>query len=133
MNFLLVIPHYISWHYTKGVIGLISLCKDFAGFIWNFFSVQLLLKTLITPFKRLDVKARNKFNLADFFSALVTNIIMRVVGMVLRTFFIVSGLFVLILFMILFGMFFIIWFLLPFILLAMLVGGIIAMFKIPQI
>lgn len=133
MNFLLIFPHYISWHYTRGLSDLIRLYKNIIWFIWNFFSIKVFLKTILSPFKRLDVRARNKFNLEDVFSAIVTNLLMRILGFVLRSFFIILGLLIEILFIVTAVVFFILWLLVPFILLAMLVAGFIAMIKIKRI
>ncbi len=133
MNFLLIFPHYISWHYTRGLSDLIRLCKNIIWFIWNFFSIKVFLKTLLSPFKRLDVRARNKFSVEDVFSALVTNMLMRILGFILRSFFIVLGLSIEIIFIVAALVFFIVWLLVPFILLAMLVAGFIAMIKIKRI
>ncbi len=133
MNFLLIFPHYISWHYTRGLSDLIRLCKNIIWFIWNFFSIKVFLKTLLSPFKRLDVRARNKFSVEDIFSALVTNMLMRILGFILRSFFIVLGLSIEIIFIAAALVFFIVWLLVPFILLAMLVAGFIAMIKIKRI
>jgi len=133
MNFLLIIPHYISWHYTKAISDLIGLFKNFIWFLWNFFSIKLLLKTLFLPFKKLNVQRTKRFDLEDFFSALVTNFLMRLIGFGIRLMFIVMGIFSLICFIFLYAMFFIIWFMLPLLILSMFVLGFIALIKIPRL
>lgn len=133
MNFLLIAPHYISWHYTKAVSDLIGIFKNFIWFIWNMFSIKILLQTLFVPFQKLSVKSTKRFDIQDFFSALVTNLLMRLVGFGIRSFFIVLGLFSLIFFILFSSLFFVIWLILPFILLGMFVLGVISTLKIPNL
>jgi len=133
MNFLLIFPHYISWHYTKAISDLLGLFKNFARFIWTFFSIKLLLQTLFVPFQKLSVKRTKKLDLEDFFSALVTNLLMRLIGFIIRTFFIVIGLFSMIFYVLAYSVLFIIWIVLPLVILSMFVLGLIALLKIPQI
>ncbi len=133
MNFLLIVPHYISWHYTKGVSDLIALFKNLVWFIWNFFSVQILLQTLFVPFQKLSVKSTKRFDIEGFFSALVTNLLMRVVGFFVRGLFIVMGIFSLVVFVLGFAVFFLIWMAMPLLLVSIFVLGIYALFKFPQV
>lgn len=133
MNFLLIFPHYISWHYTKAISDLVGLFKNFLWFIWNFFSIQLLLKTLFVPFKKLNVARTKRFDLEDFFSALVTNLLMRLVGFFVRGIFIIMGVFSLVLFIVAYAIFFILWLALPLLLLSMFVAGVIAILRIQNI
>lgn len=133
MNFLLIAPHYISWHYTKAISDLIGIFKNFTWFIWNMFSIKVLLQTLFMPFQKLSVKSTKRFDLEDFFSSLVTNLLMRFVGFGIRSFFIVLGLASLFFFVMFSTIFFIIWLMLPLILLGMFVLGIFSAFKIPNL
>lgn len=133
MNFLLIAPHYISWHYTKAISDLINLFKDFTWFIWNMFSIKILLKTLFVPFQKLSVKSTKKFDIQEYFSALATNLLMRLLGFVMRTFFIVLGLLSLVFFTALSAIFFLVWLVLPLILIGMFVLGVVASFKISKI
>jgi hypothetical protein len=133
MNFLLIFPHYISWHYTKAISDLIGLFKNFARFIWTFFSIKLLLQTLFVPFQKLSVKRTKKLDLEDFFSALVTNLLMRIIGFIIRSFFIAIGIFSMIFFVIAYSVLFMIWMVLPLVLLSMFVLGLIAILKVPQV
>lgn len=130
MSFLSIIPQYISWHYTRGFMEVILLFKNFSWFIWNFFSVKVLFKTLFYPFKRLDIKSRG-FNPEAFFESLATNTLMRLLGFVLRSFFIILGIVTLIAFFLFSIIFIFVWTILPFVLLGMFVLGFITIFKSP--
>ncbi len=133
MNFLLIIPHYISWHYTKALRDLIELFKNLVTFIWNLFSINILFKTLFVPFQKLSAKRTKGFDLEDFFSVLVTNLLMRFVGFLIRSMFIVMGLFLLAVFVMGFAVFFLLWMILPLILLSMISLGLVALFKAQKI
>lgn len=128
MNMLLIVPHYIAWHYSRGITSYLGRWRDFLWFGWNFFSIGILFKTLLTPFERLGEKSK-KFDPEKMLEALATTLIMRVVGLVVRSFFIALGLLSL-LAMIIFGALgFLLWLSLPFVLLAMLITGVIAFFS----
>lgn len=130
MNPFLIVPHYISWHYTIGVGGYISLIKTFAWFLWNFFSIEVLFKTLFTPFQRLKETSKGSgFDLEAFFSALVTTLIMRLVGFFFRSFIIILGLITIILFFLISIIGFFAWLLLPFLLITIVIMGLMALFN----
>lgn len=133
MNFLLIFPHYISWHYTKALADMVYLFKSFMLFFWNLFSIKILLQTLFVPFQKLSAKPTKRFDLEDFFSALVTTLLMRFIGFVIRTFFIILGILSLLFFTIFYSIFFIVWLIAPVFLVGMFILGFIAMFKIPQL
>lgn len=133
MNLFLIAPYYISWHYTKALSNLVDLFKNFMIFIWNMFSIKILLKTLFVPFQKLSVKSTKKFDAQEFFSALVTNLLMRFIGFIVRAFFILLGIMSLGLFSIFFSLFFVIWMILPLFLLGMFVLGLFALIKIPNV
>jgi hypothetical protein len=133
MNFLLIIPHYISWHYTKAISDLIVLFKNFIWFIWNLFSIKILLQTLFVPFQKLSVKSSKRFDIEGFFSDLIANILMRFVGFFIRTFFIFAGIFTLTIFIILSALFFFLWLVAPLILASMFVLGVLGLLKFPKI
>jgi hypothetical protein len=133
MNFLLIFPHYISWHYTKAISDLLILSKNFIWFFWNLFSINILLKTLFVPFQKLSVQSTKRFDLEDFFSALATNLLMRLVGFVIRSFFVIFGLLTLVFVIIFFFILFIVWILLPLILLSMFVLGLVALINFKNV
>lgn len=50
----LVLPSYIQWHYTDALRNIWGILTNFVWFFYNFFSVPLLLKTLIAPWHTLE-------------------------------------------------------------------------------
>ncbi|HLP44134.1 MAG TPA: hypothetical protein VK145_02545 [Candidatus Nanoarchaeia archaeon] len=49
MQFVLLVPEYFIWHYTSAVRLTINIISNFLWFVYHFFSVPILIKTLITP------------------------------------------------------------------------------------
>lgn len=84
MNFIIIIPIYFSWHYSRAYFDLFRLWKNILGFVLHFFSIELLLKTLFSPWKRLGEDKKKGFNPGAFFSSLAINTIMRIVGVFIR-------------------------------------------------
>jgi hypothetical protein len=113
MNPLLIIPHYLSWHYTDGILGFYSVFKNFLWFLWNFFSIEALTKTL--------------------FSSFLKNRGFRMIGFLIRITVILLGLIFISLFIILGIICFITWLVLPFLIFAILAISLWALFNFQEI
>lgn len=113
MNLVSIIPQYITWHYTKSMKDFLSLWSRLFWFVAFFFSFKDLFKTFFSPFARLNETYKKGFNLGDFMSTLVVNILMRIVGVLIRTCIILLGLISFILAAVLGAVLFIIWITLP--------------------
>jgi hypothetical protein len=129
MNFLLIIPYYFLWHYSQGVFDYFKVWRNLIWFLWNFFSIKILLKTFFTPFKRLKEYYDGDLNMESLVTSILVTNFMRVVGMVFRSVVIIFGLIILTLFIFggLLGM--IIWLFLPFILSVFIFVSLIALIK----
>lgn len=84
--------HYWRFHYSHALLAGLSLWKNMVWFVFNFFSVSLLVRTLFEPWRRLAEDYAPGFNLSNWATAFLVNIIMRVVGVILRLAMIVAGL-----------------------------------------
>lgn len=84
---------YLRWHYSGAFIDMLRVWRNLFLFLIDFFSIPLLLRTLLSPWRRLREERRHGFDLADFFSVLIVNIVTRIVGAMIRTVIIVIGLF----------------------------------------
>ena len=75
---------YAKWHYGRGIKEYVGITGNILGFLWHFFSFKILLQTLLQPVRRLGEGYEKGMGVANFFSALLVNILMRLVGLFLR-------------------------------------------------
>jgi hypothetical protein len=114
MRALLIAPYYIHWHYGRALRGIVDITNNLIWFLWNFFSIGLLLQTLFAPWQRLEEDhKRVGLNVEAYVSSLMLNTVMRFVGFVIRLIFILIG-FVAIIFVTISGsIVFVVWLALP--------------------
>lgn len=129
MQLGLIVPYYISWHYTRAIRDIVEHSKDFLWFFWNLFSIPELLRTFFAPFERLGQAAPKRFDPQQMLEALATNLVMRVIGMGVRGFFVAIGIAMLLSVLIVCITFMLVWLVLPFIVAAMLVAGVLSLFS----
>lgn len=91
MLFVSILNHYLLWHYTKAFGEILHVWKNFVWFTLNFFSIPKLLKSFLSPWKRMTEERGQTFNFEDLASFVIINLISRVIGAVLRTVLIVAG------------------------------------------
>ena len=85
MNFLSITKNYLVWHYSTAYNDIVHIWWNYIWFVNHLFSVPDVLKSLFAPFKRLQEKKSSILNHPEeFFSNLLVNLIMRVVGFCLR-------------------------------------------------
>jgi hypothetical protein len=76
---------YFVWHYTDGIVDLLSVFGNFFWAVAHMFSVKGVVVTLFAPWKRLQEQPRNVLkDPQGFFADLAVNLIMRLVGAVIR-------------------------------------------------
>lgn len=83
---LIILPQlamsYFGWHYAAAFLGWWRLYANASWFIFNFFSVRILLGTFFSPWKRLR---ENDSGETGMLGALIINLVTRLVGMAART------------------------------------------------
>jgi hypothetical protein len=86
---------FLSWHYTKGLIGLLVIARNFLWFLFEFFSIRELFLTLFSPWHR-DVSQRywRGFDPVRSVRLMAENAISRIIGAMVRFCVILLGLFV---------------------------------------
>jgi hypothetical protein len=84
MDFFLIVPYYTRWHYTRGIREFVENWVDFVWFISKFFSLGLLLKTLFSPWERMNESYGGRFDIANIIQTFTVNLLMRAVGFVIR-------------------------------------------------
>lgn len=124
MRIITIIFNYFIWHYSQAFKSLFVLYRNFFQFSFNFFSLSLMFRTWLSPWRRLDVDYQgNIFNAGQWLETFIVNILMRFVGFLVRTIIIIVGLSALILLSLLFPLVLLAWLILPFgVVVAFLVG-----------
>jgi hypothetical protein len=93
MAIISITRDYLLWHYSVAYTDIVGIIRNYLWAVNHMFSVPDVLRSLFAPFKRLQEEKVNIIrNPSDFFGNLVVNIIMRIVGFVIRTILIVIAL-----------------------------------------
>ena len=83
---------YLAWHYSYGLPNLFTLTKEFIRFIFNFFSINLFFRTLFSPMFSVESGIADEQYAEGVIALFVSSMVMRVLGFILRTLFIIIGL-----------------------------------------
>lgn len=102
---------FLKWWYLEVPVKIFKLLKALANFILDFFSFSILLRTLWYPWKRIYFIKTG--TLQDRIRAFQLNLISRLVGAVVRVFFIFVALFNEILLILLVPVVYLLWLILP--------------------
>ncbi len=104
---------YLEWYFLDRVKIILSAWKNFLIFYLNYFSIPILLKTLFSPWRRISEGYGKTFNPQQYIEAFVFNAMSRVIGGIIRTCFLIIGVFCTSIVLILGFVFLIIWILGP--------------------
>lgn len=116
-------PLYLLWHYTVAWVDLVRLYQNFCWFLWHFFSIGVLFRTLFSPWRRLhEEKSKDA---AGLFGSVIMNLMLRTVGFGARFVTILFGFVTIILLSVCFIVLLLIWPFLPLVVVALLTQGII--------
>lgn len=84
MKPLVLIESYFSWHYGHAFVDMFHIWMNFFWFVFNFFSISTLIDTFFDPWKRMGEDYPKGFDIMGVISTLVVNLLMRVVGIMVR-------------------------------------------------
>ncbi|OHA45921.1 MAG: hypothetical protein A2541_02835 [Candidatus Taylorbacteria bacterium RIFOXYD2_FULL_36_9] len=118
-----IIFGYLKWHYGQALISLSKVWGNFLYFILDFFSLKLLLKNFFDPWKKLNENYPKNFNFKKYLYTFLTNLIVRLVGIIMRTFLILLGITSCLLLILLYPLSLIGWLFLPFIVFCLIFYG----------
>lgn len=77
---------YLVWHYSVAYVDMFYIWRNYFWFIGHLFSVKDVVRSWISPFKRLKEDGVSIVrDPATFFGNMFVNMIMRLVGFVIRT------------------------------------------------
>lgn len=92
MQLALLIEEYLVWHYSTGLGEVLSAWAGIHRFLFDYFSIGVLAKSLFAPYHRMQEHRSRGFDPQNIFETLVINTMMRMVGMVVRATIIALGL-----------------------------------------
>lgn len=84
---------WLEWQFFEAPRGILKAWRNYLKFNLNYFSVPVLLKTFFSPWRRYQYSYGRGFNLGRYFETFTFNMMSRIIGAVLRLFFIFLGLF----------------------------------------
>lgn len=115
--------YYFSWHYSDGVRDYLRIWSNFIWFVWHFFSFELLGKTLFMPFQRIEEAKAPGFHPDKMAEAVMVNLLMRILGFVIRLFILGVGAVILMITCVSGALFFVVWLSAPLCVLLLMVTG----------
>jgi len=119
-----IISQVLVWWLVEAPRKIVSAWKNFLLFNLNYFSVVLLLKTLFSPWRRYESSYKRGFNLGKYVEDLLSNIIFRLLGAIIRSVLIIAGLVVEVFILVIGFSVLILWIISPFIVLGSFIFGI---------
>lgn len=123
MQTVLIILGYLKWHYGKAIGSLSIIWNNFLNFTFDFFSLRSLFRNFFDPWKRMSDSYPKSFDLKKYFFTFITNMIVRAVGMTMRTALIIVGLVCYASLALLYPVALLVWICLPLIIIALLTIG----------
>ncbi len=122
MNYISLVPTFFTWWYGRGLKDLFAFLTALFSYLRNVFSINSLLKTLFSPWKKMVGERRPGIDgLKDW---MADNLISRGVGFVVRIFMLLAFLVCLIVMLIASALVFIFWLGMP----AAIIGAFIYIF-----
>jgi hypothetical protein len=125
MKFLQVFAEYLKWHYSKAVISAFYLWKNLTVFFFNYFSIKILFINFFSPWRRMSEYYPKWYQFKEFFSAILLNTLMRIVGVIIRIPVIIFGSVFVFLFAVSFPIFLLLWLVLPLLIVGLMIIGVI--------
>ena len=91
MAAVLIIFSYFKWHYSQSLKDAVSIWRNFLVFFYHFFSIGILARTFFKPWRKMKEHYGGGLDMANLFESFIVNSVLRIVGMVLRSFIIILG------------------------------------------
>jgi len=105
--------------------------KGWGNILWfnfNYFSVPLLLQTFFAPWRKISWDYEKGFDIGVYLFTFSSNLISRILGAIVRSFLIATGLAVQLVLLFLGGLLFLFWLVLPAMIAAAFIYGIFLLF-----
>jgi len=125
----MIIFQFLYFYFVESPQFILKVWKNYLVFNLNYFSISFLLKTLFAHWRKYRWYYPKRFDVKQFFSALVSNLISRFLGAILRIFLIIIGLIVEVIILFLGIIILLLWLILPVLLVVGFVEGFNLLFK----
>lgn len=116
---------WFQWYFLEMSKEILNGWRNFLFFNLNYFSIPLLLKTLFSHWKRYYWVRKRGFDIGDYFNVLLSNLMSRFLGALVRLCLIIAGLIFEIIIFAAGLIIFAVWFVLPILLIFGLLFGLI--------
>lgn len=87
-----IVFQWLTFQFFDVPKEILKAWKNFLFFGLNYFSIPLLFRTFFSPWRRYKVAKGKGFDFGRFFEALLSNLIFRLLGAIMRSFLIFIGL-----------------------------------------
>jgi hypothetical protein len=86
-----VIAFWLKWHFFEQPRLFLKIIKNLFLFGIDYFSMPLLLQTLFSPWRRYTWAYPRGLDIGKIFETFISNLISRIIGMVMRLFLLFFG------------------------------------------
>ena len=86
-----IFVEWFLWQFYEVPKFLLQVWSNYLMFATNYFSVPLLLKTFLAPWRRYNWRYPKGFDLVEFLNTLISNIFSRILGALMRIILIIIG------------------------------------------
>lgn len=124
MLFLSVAQNYLLWHYGRAFLEIFHVWFNLIWFTVHFFSIPQLMRSWVSPWKRMVEDKGRKWNVEDLAGYLIIGLLSRLIGFILRTIVIGLGLISLLAVVVAGFSIYVIWISLPLVIIALFIFGI---------
>src|SRR3989338_6455076 len=88
----ILLLRYVKWHYLDASRDILKGWGNILWFNLNYFSVPLLVQTFFAPWRRIVWDYGRGFDLGRYLFTFASNLISRILGSIMRSFLIITGL-----------------------------------------
>lgn len=90
----MMVAQFLLWYFWEAPRNILKAWMNFLKFNIEYFSIPLLLKTFFAPWRRYAWAYPRAFDLMKYLEIAFSNLITRVLGMMMRTALIIVGILV---------------------------------------
>lgn len=129
MSPFVIFPYYLVWHYTRAIGDFFIIFGNLIWFIYYYFSISVLTKTLFKPIRSLKQFSENNFKDRNYLTEKIIAIGLSASGFFIRSLTIFAGLVSLLVLSLVAVIAFFVWLILPPFIFFMFFVSLIGIFK----